>query len=587
MQQYLENNNEVLTMDNYNEIDGMIFSELSYAKFEDLKSDEMTISNYNSSIIEYKNEMSLSEYASFIIDNRTDLSEDQRNLYSVIANSKRYENCTVSNFSVETNEYSQWAAMTVNMDDKSSIIAYRGTDGDAVAWEEDGELLRTIYGTDAQRYSKEYLENNSSDKVILAGHSKGGNNAISAYAMTDDVNRLKVSRIDNFDGPGNNELFMQTYKKGYLQNENRKITHNFYPKDSLVGQLLGDNPGEKTFIDSSIREGYKNFGFVGEHDLYSFLVDENCELQQTNQSILSRVTDFLLDSAVENMNYQERYDLMELVERLLLPETITRDGLLYNKNGQSIRIDNFFIDGVLNCAFDGDQEQINQMKNSLEEAYTQGLGRIEEIGILIVKLLEDFALDRVFDLSNGLFIDDLINDVLDISGICEGINAFSFFSAVQEYVANVIFVDNTKVSEIVKSLTNTVIEIDNRVNDYLDGLIEFKDILNFKRNTISIIKPRARLNNTRGEFKVNLSILQQSENQLYKIYNDLENYKYQFERIYSDMSFTLKSELLFTYFKNINRFDKISTECKEMKNALENIENIYHNSERNIISHSN
>lgn len=36
---YLKNNNVVLTSENYNEVDALIFSELSYFKFEDIYED--------------------------------------------------------------------------------------------------------------------------------------------------------------------------------------------------------------------------------------------------------------------------------------------------------------------------------------------------------------------------------------------------------------------------------------------------------------------------------------------------------------------------------------------------------------------
>lgn len=314
MTEYLSASNTVLTAQNYNETDAYIFAELSYMKFEKLP-------NYTSE------DCSLKELCQKMLDNHLisgSESEvrDKTALLEAIAKSDRYSNCTVNNLRAE-NVDSRWAAMTINIDKDNAVISMRGTDGTTLSWTEDLELAYDIDGTQAQRLSTEYLGKSQAKNIFLTGHSKGGNNVISAYVSNDKSVRDKVVRIDNYDGPGVNPEYLLINGGGYLE-LNKKL-NSYYPENSIVGMLLVDKLGKTRFYKTDTKGHTSGYGVLDEHDPFAAKF-ENGRLVPGEQSFLSRYLNNLVDLSVSQLPLPQRYLFVKTLVNTGVPAMIANEG---------------------------------------------------------------------------------------------------------------------------------------------------------------------------------------------------------------------------------------------------------------------
>lgn len=328
---YAESSREPLTAENYTEEDAAVLSNLAYVKFE--KDESIMNGTYNS-------HMTVKQYAREMMQYTS--NADEVAFLKSVANSQRYANCEIGDFKSTYSHYtndadiqkydSQFAAFTVKVGD-DKIVAMRGTDGNASAWREDFNLLNEdAKGTQSQRDAAEYVKHTaegmegSDGHIMIAGHSKGGNNAVSSYIMNGSDVRNRVSRIDNLDGPGFNETMQQAYKDGYSELGDK--LHNTYPKDSLIGQLLNNNPGSNKFVDSNVRDSFEKAGIGGEHDLNSWQLSGDgrngtaSHFVEKKKGTFADVLDRGLDDTVHNMSYKERQDLYNAINAMKVPEAI-------------------------------------------------------------------------------------------------------------------------------------------------------------------------------------------------------------------------------------------------------------------------
>ncbi len=322
MVEYLSNSNEALNASNYNEIDALVFAELSYFRFEDMG-------------VKPSDSYSISEYANMVLKNQKNISDDQRQFLTELQQSERYHNCTIKNMQAENVE-SQWAAVTVDFNDgsNSSTIAMRGTDGTYNGWHEDFELLYDKDGTRAQQLSRDYLNNCDSEHIYMTGHSKGGNDCTSAYIMSDKDVRDRVEHIHNYDGPGVHDKFRDDHLDAY--NELDGKVDNYYPKDSIIGLLLNNNPGNNHYVDADVRPTYADKGIFGEHDPFAFGIDGK-EFKPGDQSYISKVVDEVLDKSVDDLTYEERVNLVRFLDKYGIFNMIAGEDTPFSNTDEATR----------------------------------------------------------------------------------------------------------------------------------------------------------------------------------------------------------------------------------------------------------
>ena len=329
---YVQNASEVMNASNYSDVDALVFSTLSYVKFED------SSVKWNKS--ELENGISMQEFAKKMLDssnnNKDLLNHEQKALLKAVAESDRYKDCKINNLAaIDGNKMwdagrqstisddAQWAAMTIDMNDGSgsSVVAMRGTNGTTLGWNEDFELGFEPGGTTAQKLSRDYLKGVDADKLYLTGHSKGGNDASSAYMMSDKSIRDKVVQVNNFDGPGHNPEFIENFGDAYKELSGKQ--RNIYPQDTVIGKLLNNNPGKQYYVHSA-QEGHTDMPILGEHDTYSWEIDGD-HLKETSQSEFSKIVDKITDSSLKGLSNSERQHALDFLIRVGIPALIAGD----------------------------------------------------------------------------------------------------------------------------------------------------------------------------------------------------------------------------------------------------------------------
>lgn len=348
--EYVQSNGQTLNAGNYNEMDALTLASLSYIEFEKVYPDYQDRS------------VSVSQFAKDALASNISLSKTQRQMLDALAESDRYSECCIHNMEAE-NTSSQWAAMTVDINDGSntSIIAARGTDGTTLGWNEDFQLAYDDDGTEAQKLMAEYLQNSDAGNIFLTGHSKGGNNVVSAYVMADSTVRDRVVHIDNFDGPGVNDEFREQFREGYAELEGK--LDNYYPQDSVIGLLLNDNPGEEHFVYCEQSEEYKSMWILAEHDPYAWHVNEDkTALQSTDQSRLSDALNRILDNTLDQLTQEERRQVVNALITMQVPALIGEEGTLYSVFDEPLK--------WMNIAFGGAEYRSNyDYKHRLQDHY--------------------------------------------------------------------------------------------------------------------------------------------------------------------------------------------------------------------------
>lgn len=316
---YLSQSHVLLDESNYNEVDALVFAQLTYFPFEKVWKEYLI------------KRISIPEYAKTLMkqpDFLSVYSYDEQIFVKELILCNRYRYCFVHDIRAVATKDSQWAAITIDIDNSgTSVIAMRGTDGTTIGWEENLRLAYQVIGTGAQLESFRYIKNSPARKLYLTGHSKGGSNICSAYVMSNPYVRDKVVRIDNFDGPGVNPEFAGHYADGYRELEGK--LNNFYPKDSIIGQLLQDHPGRHFYVQTEVREEYEKRPIIGQHDPFAAIVKGNefLKAEQTNQSKM--LNDVIDDFMIKTTNIQ-RYYLVQLMHRIGLPDLIS------GENGRGI-----------------------------------------------------------------------------------------------------------------------------------------------------------------------------------------------------------------------------------------------------------
>ena len=184
---------------------------------------------------------------------------------NAIGKTKRFRELIVTDY-VENKDLvaeKQFAAVTIWLPNKVKYISYRGTDTSLVGWKEDFNMT-FMKDIPAQKEALNYLNKIAKkyrEKLIVGGHSKGGNIAIYASMHCKDKFKKRILEIINADGPGFNEKVIKS--REYLQISERINT--YIPQSSIIGRLLEHE--ENYEIVFSTQKG------ILQHDMYSWQVD--------------------------------------------------------------------------------------------------------------------------------------------------------------------------------------------------------------------------------------------------------------------------------------------------------------------------
>ena len=277
----------------FNEIDNVIFASLSY----------LSLDNYVS-----HNSFSPKRLQCVAYEFFRDYSKKDRYVYAVrkaikllgsIKDVKRYKDLFLYNYVYESGVDEQFSAFTIEIDKKTVYVSFEGTDQLISGWKEDF-MFSYVFPTISQRKAINYVNSHFTfrwKKIILGGHSKGGNLALVAGMCANFWVKRRIIKIYNNDGPG--LLKEQLESKSYLSIKDRLV--NIVPNYSMVGILLNS---ENKRVIRSMKKGFLS------HDVFCWVVKDK-EFEQVELSPYSKSLNDKIELWIEKYDFETRRKFVE------------------------------------------------------------------------------------------------------------------------------------------------------------------------------------------------------------------------------------------------------------------------------------
>lgn len=250
---YLEFRGDLtLKQDELNEIDKIILARFSYLPFKEITLDRKdTIENIS---IKMK-DLSLDKF----------IWKADKEFIIKLGQSKRYKNLKVTDYEeiMDVQAEKQFAAITIWLPHRFKYISFRGTDMSLVGWKEDFNMS-FMKDIPSQKEGVKYLNEIGKKyfgKLIVGGHSKGGNISIYSSIFCENKIQRKILEIINADGPGFDETIITS--KNYLKISEKVNT--YIPQSSIIGRLLEHE--EDYEIIHSTEKG------LMQHDIFSWQIE--------------------------------------------------------------------------------------------------------------------------------------------------------------------------------------------------------------------------------------------------------------------------------------------------------------------------
>lgn len=246
-----------------NEIDNLLFSILSYGRYDEIipslnEESAIPLSQAAEAYVKHTDgEEKKDESLGFFAEVPT--------LLQRAAQCKRFRKVKLTRFvnRLDPDQSTQFAAMVFSLGKKLHYIAFRGTDTSLIGWKEDLHMS-FLDEIPAQRLAATYARqvfDSLEGRFILGGHSKGGNLAVYAAVNLPSEEQKRIVAVYNNDGPGFQSAFVNS--DAYVSLLDRiKI---FIPQSSIVGILL-EHGGDYTVVGSKQRS-------ILQHDPFSWEVE--------------------------------------------------------------------------------------------------------------------------------------------------------------------------------------------------------------------------------------------------------------------------------------------------------------------------
>jgi len=283
----------------FNEVDAVIFSFISYAKLHEI------IMPHKKYTISEVGRMHLGIY-----------NEKDRNIIAVreankmlryMKDTKRYKDCLLYNHEIVQNKDIQFGALTIEYKKGYVYVSFEGTNELFSGWKEDF-ILGYEFPTISHNCAIEYLNKHftfSFKNLIVGGHSKGGNLALVASMYANSIVKPKIKKIYNVDGPG---LLEKEFKSKEYKNILPKYVH-YMPEYSIIGLLLNHSNDE---IIKSNKKG------VLAHNVVYWEIDESkTSFVRTTLDPLSQELDKEISKWQEKYTKEDRKGFVEDIDSIL------------------------------------------------------------------------------------------------------------------------------------------------------------------------------------------------------------------------------------------------------------------------------
>lgn len=291
-----------------NEIDKLIFSQLSYVKYNGIVSPN----SHNKKTIEQVGyeffiNITKKEILNNILAIRTAI-----NILNRVRVTNRYKNLLMYNYIYIGDDTKQFSAVCIEINSKLIYVSFEGTDHLMSGWEEDFKIAYK-FPVPAHKQAIRYLNKNflfRDCKIIVGGHSKGGNLALvsSMYALP--IVKNKIIEIYSYDGPGLRKK--QINSKRYKEIKN-KYTH-VIPNNSVVGLLFWHDNDHKVIKSNRF--------LIMAHNVLSWQIDGD-KFIEAELSSFSKLIDEAITTWLNKYSDVERKQFVEYIFKIFQNNNIT------------------------------------------------------------------------------------------------------------------------------------------------------------------------------------------------------------------------------------------------------------------------
>lgn len=284
----------------FNKFDGMIFSRLSYIKFEKFIP-KLFINHTN--LVKFSKKF-IKHHTINELSNANDFK-----ILQLIATSKRYKNVFlkyyITSFDEEEEKQFSGSCFVIKKSLQNSIIfAFRGTDGTLAGWKEDFNMsyLDVIPAQEEAKLLINAFSKSHTKNVYICGHSKGGNLAV--YAAKYYKHPELINNIFIYDSPGFNNNF---YDDLFL-NIKDKIDC-YVPVGSIFGRLLTIQ------YKYSIVESKEKY--LQQHDVYNWIIQNgNFIYVDSFSSISTKILD-TINHYIDGMDVEKKKMIVDKLFSIL------------------------------------------------------------------------------------------------------------------------------------------------------------------------------------------------------------------------------------------------------------------------------
>ena len=219
---------------------------------------------------------------------------------------KRFGSIVVSDFveKIDAEEGIQFAAMTFHISRDRMVVAFRGTDDSIIGWREDCCLsyLEEIPAQGmAVRYISRIANKYPGKKIIVVGHSKGGNLSLySALKCPEEVSE-RIIRAYSFDGPGLSKEMMSNERYHAMKNRLEIIL----PQSAYVGVMF--ERGERFSVIKSTGRG------LFQHDPFTWEIDGASLVPMNELSTVGKLHEARFRDRMEELTAEDRRAVVEML----------------------------------------------------------------------------------------------------------------------------------------------------------------------------------------------------------------------------------------------------------------------------------
>ena len=245
----------------FNEIDNVILSMLTYVNYDGIVSESK-----ERKTLEEVSKAFFNKYTKADIDKDFTSDKEGAKLLKKLSTKKRFKDIELFNYSYNFNEGSQFSAVTFDLGNNLYYIGFEGTDELISGWKEDC-VMSYKFPVEAQKLAKKYINKFtiSNAKIIVGGHSKGGNLALVAAMYANIFVKMRIKKVYSNDGQGLRKEQMESKRYKRL---GKKYVH-IIPNSSIVGLMLrhdknykvvkSNMPGFVSHYPSSWQVNYNTF----------------------------------------------------------------------------------------------------------------------------------------------------------------------------------------------------------------------------------------------------------------------------------------------------------------------------------------